>query len=241
MVMIVLAIIWEVFVKTRYWSPAVVASPTEIMASMVILVEPEKHLKDVIYTLTRTILAFFISLPVGIFGGYLVFKFKSHQQKLSFFLDFLRSIPATALVPLFLIIFGFGSNASIAAGAFSGSLAIALATSVSLGRINLERETVINLLKLNVYTKFIHFELPEIAEGLFIGCRNAMSLCLILVVVSEMLGGSNFGMGKVIFDTQYSDDRGALFASILLTGIIGWNLNYSLVFVEAKIVHWSGK
>ena len=59
-----------------------------------------------------------------------------------------------------------------------------------------------------------------------VGARTAASLCLTLVVVGKMFIGSTDGMGKVIMDRRYSDDVPTLYSAIIVTGFIGYGINY---------------
>ena len=84
-------------------------------------------------------------------------------------------------------------------------------------------------------------DLPEAAPQLFLGMRTGISLALILVVVSEMLIGSNRGLGKVIADMRYTDDTPRLYAAIVVAGAIGFFYNALVAFAEQQLVHWRGK
>jgi NitT/TauT family transport system permease protein len=79
--------------------------------------------------------------------------------------------------------------------------------------------------------------LPQI----FIGLRTGISLSLVIVIVAEMFIGTENGLGKRIIDTQQLLNIKDMYASILLTGIMGYCLNMLFRFTEKKIVHWSGR
>ncbi|MBO6659090.1 MAG: hypothetical protein JJ934_19540 [Pseudomonadales bacterium] len=49
-----------------------------------------------------------------------------------------------------------------------------------------------------------------------------------------MLIGSDRGLGAVIMDRRYSDDVPTLFLAILLTGIIGYGVNWFLAVFETR-------
>src|SRR5205085_7751478 len=101
-----------------------------------------------------------------------------------FLADFLRSIPATALIPIFIIIFGIGDTAKIAAGIFSSSLVICLATLQGLKNRNRTRVETARFIGLSKLRQYILLDLPESLVQIFTGLRAGASLALILVVVS---------------------------------------------------------
>ena len=230
---------WQYLVEEKIWSPALIASPTQIAEAVPSLFRKSENLADTKATIFRTITAFSLSIPVGLALGFISGLGKSYSTETWIAVDLLRSIPATALVPLFMVLFAPGDQLAIAAGVFSGSLSIALATGLALRAMNRDRRTVVSLLDVNWYEKLRLYYLPEAAGGIFIGLRSAMSLCLIVIVVAEMIGGGKHGLGRIIFDGQWGDRHGILYGTILVTGLIGWCLNQILVFAESILIHWN--
>lgn len=231
----ILLVLIEVFIEVYNLSPAAFARPSEIISSIYVFFLPSMMLQDVLGTIYRTLLAFIISFPVGVFFGIIASKSKHFDNELTFTIDFLRSIPATALIPLFLVLFGPHDLSKIAVGVFSGSLSIAISVVVGQKSLNKDRKLVANLMKLRGLQRIILYELPEMSPVIIVGLRTAASLCLILVVVGEMFIGSQNGLGKVIMDTRYSDSVPILYAAIVMTGIIGYLINVIFVSLEKRI------
>jgi NitT/TauT family transport system permease protein len=79
--------------------------------------------------------------------------------------------------------------------------------------------------------------LPEIAGGL----RIAISIALVVIVVTEMFIGTASGLGKRIFQTYQLFQIPEMFAAILLTGLFGYALNLLLLILERRLIHWGGR
>ena len=75
----------------------------------------------------------------------------------------------------------------------------------------------------------------------FIGLRSAISLSLVIVIVTEMFIGTPFGLGKMINDSQIIYEISTMYAIILLVGAIGYLLNLLLILIEGKTIHWRGR
>ncbi|MBT4368560.1 hypothetical protein HOB83_05640 [Candidatus Woesearchaeota archaeon] len=71
--------------------------------------------------------------------------------------------------------------------------------------------------------------------------RIAISLSLVIVIVTEMFIGTNFGLGHRIINAQLVYRISEMYATILITGILGFLINKGFILVEKKIVHWRGK
>ncbi len=234
-------LVWEGAFALNLVSPAALARPAEVIQALPKVLSISGNLPDVWSTVSRSVLAFAISVPIGLFLGFLIFFANSARQPAEFLLDFLRSIPATALVPVFLIIYGIGDTTKIAVGVFSSSLVICLSVLTGLHGRSSTRLGVARTLGLTGLKRMVLLDLPEAAPQVFLGMRTGISLSLILVVVSEMLIGSNRGLGKVIADMRYTDDTPRLYAAIVVAGAIGYFYNAFIAFAEQRLIHWRGQ
>lgn len=231
--------LWQLIFYLKLKSPAVLPSPIEVFTSF-----PSFFIDkftDIISTIRKSIEAFILSVPIGIISGYLIFYGKKLRYSNELLLDFLRSIPATALIPIFMMVFGANDTTKIAVGTFSSSLIICLSTIQGLKNRNITRLHISKIIGLSNIKRFFFIDIPESLSQIFIGLRAGVSLALILVVVSEMFIGSNDGLGKVINDTQYSDAIPKVYCALIVTGIIGYLYNYVLILIEKKYVHWQGQ
>ncbi len=82
---------------------------------------------------------------------------------------------------------------------------------------------------------------PEALPQIFSGFRVAISLSLIIVIVTEMFIGTNAGLGKRIIDAQLVYQTADMYAAILMTGVVGFLLNKIVMSIENRVVHWKGK
>jgi len=230
---------WELLFILKWKSPATLPSPIEVFASFPFFLT--KNYFDILSTTLKSTIAFLVSAPIGVITGYLIFNGKQLRYSNELLLDFLRSIPATALVPIFLMVLGPHDSTRVAIGIFSSSLIICLATLQGLKNKNLTRQHISKIIGLSGVKQFLYIDIPESLPQIFIGFRAGVSLALILVVVSEMLIGAENGLGKVINDTQYSDAIPKVYCALIVTGLIGYLYNYILIVIERKIIHWQGQ
>jgi NitT/TauT family transport system permease protein len=83
--------------------------------------------------------------------------------------------------------------------------------------------------------------LMESLPQTFIGLRSGISIALVIVIVAEMFIGTQEGLGKRIIDAQQILNVKDMYASILITGLLGYTLNVMFLLVEKRLIHWSGK
>ncbi len=238
---VAISVLWEGVLRIGWVSPAILAHPWEVALAIPKLLMSSEHLSDTLSTLRFSLIAFLLSVPCGCLAGTLIYFSRGAQAPAEFTVDFLRSIPATAMVPIFFLFFGIDDQTKIFIGMFSSALVIAVATINGLRGRNKTRMSVAGILGLRGWRRIMYVDIPESAQQLFLGMRTGISLALILVVVTEMLIGGNKGLGRVISDTRYSDDKGLMYAALVATGIIGYIFNMSIRITEKKFMHWVGR
>jgi sulfonate transport system permease protein len=81
----------------------------------------------------------------------------------------------------------------------------------------------------------------ESLQPTFVGLRSAISMALVIVIVAEMFIGSDNGLGHRIIDAQQVLNVKSMYAAILAAGALGYALNVLFLYVERRIVHWSGR
>ena len=234
-------VIWAAFSNLKIVSPLFLPTPQAVFLELGNLFVSGVILPDIFYTLYRTFLGFMIACLVGIPLGLLMGYSDKVYYSLEFVVEFFRSIPATALFPLFLLFFGVGDTSKIALTAWTAGLVLILNSmyGVHLGKeLRIKAAKTMRISGFNLFKKIIF---PEALPQVFNGMRVAISLSLIIVVVTEMFIGTNFGLGHRIIDAQLVYQISEMYAVILTTGILGFLTNKSFIFIEKRIVHWQGK
>lgn len=224
-VVLALCVFFELAVRSRYLSPASYAAPTEILARLPGLLFEDKHLYDLWVTTRRTLVALFIGYPLGVGCAVLIYSLGRAQSSGELLLDLVRSVPLTALVPLFIAVFGIGEWNKIAIGTAAAALATAITALIGIREANSRFNVLLHLYQPTYVPRLFLVLLPAARSELFAAFRLAISSALVLVIVSEMFIGTQDGLGKVINDKTYGDDRAGQFAAVICAGLLGYILN----------------
>ena len=233
--------VWWLAFDAQWVSQKLLPSPWATIQSLWESVLSGSIARDFMSTLNRTLSAFAIAAAAGIPVGIMLGANRKIYRSVEFLIDFFRSTPSSALIPLFLLIFGIGDFAKIAVAAFAAWLVVVF--NVAYGVMN-ARQTrilaarVMGASSLRVFRDVMFFEsLPQT----FVGLRMAASVALVVIIVAEMFIGSSDGLGRRIIDSQQVFDLQQMYASIIASGIMGYGVNLFFVAVERWLVHWSGK
>lgn len=235
---LVLVVLWFLVSISGIFNDVLLPGPSKTFDSFVELFKNQKILDDLWMTTFRVLASFSISAIIGMPVGILLGSSKKIYQIFEFVIDFFRSIPATAIFPVFLLIFGVTDTSKIAVAVFAGSLIIIFNTAYGIMNASNLRVLVAKIMgatKLKILQSVLFWEsLPQT----FVGLRVALNLCLIMIVITEMFIGTSVGLGRRIIDFQIIYNTSAMYAVIIITGILGYLLNVGIALLQKKTVHW---
>ena len=238
---LVIFTIWWLAAAGQWISPKLLPDPVSTMAVLWSSMADGSIAGDLFGTLNRTLVSFAVAAALGVPVGIVLGSDSRLYGAAEFAIDFFRSTPATAMFPLFLLIFCIGEESKIGVAAFSAWLVIVF--NVAYGVIN-ARPTrmlaarVMGASRLRIFRDVMFFEsLPQTCVGLRLG----VSYALVVIIVAEMFIGSANGMGRRIIDAQQVYDLRQMYASIIATGCLGYGLNIAFLTLERRFVKWSGK
>ncbi|MFC7589044.1 ABC transporter permease [Nonomuraea antimicrobica] len=139
---------------------------------------------------------------------------------------------------VFLVVFGFGLRMQVAFIMFSIVWPVLLNTADgarSVEPLHLETGQVFRLSRAERLFRVI---LPSALPKMFAGLRLALSLSLIVMVFSELLPGTTNGIGFQLTDAYSTFDLPAMWAGIVLLGVLGYLLNEVFLIVERRVLSW---
>jgi NitT/TauT family transport system permease protein len=192
-------------------------------------------------TVLRSFAAFSLAALVGVPLGVALGSSEKLYRSVEFLIDFFRSTPASALIPMFVLFFGVNNLSKVVIAAFSALLLIVFNSAYGVIHAKQSRILAAQAMGANRWQIFKDVLLLESLPQTFIGLRSGISIALVIVIVAEMFIGTEQGLGKRIIDAQQILNVQDMYASILLTGLLGYSLNMLFLAVEKRLIHWSGK
>lgn len=238
---VLLFIVWDLAVRLGFVKAILLPPPAETITALVNGLAGGPLLKDFAVTLWRTCQAFMIAAVIGVPLGVVLGSTEKAYRSVEFLIDFFRSTPSSALIPLFMMIFGVSDINKVAIAAF-GALLIVVFNS-AYGVINARKQRVMaaRVMGASRWQIFKDVLVWESLQPSFVGLRSAVSMALVIVIVAEMFIGADNGLGNRIINSQQVMNVREMYASILAAGVMGYALNVLFLLSERRIVHWSGR
>lgn len=142
-------------------------------------------------------------------------------------LEFLRAIPAPAVVPLVILFVGPGTTTLVLSVAFAALWPILLNATESARTIEPVLIDSGRTLRLSRFDHVWKIVIPAVLPGAFVGIRVALPIALVVTLLAEMLTGTS-GLGGALMEAQRSYQTASAYGLLVIAGLLG--LGISLVF-----------
>jgi len=238
---VVLFIVWDLAVRLGFIKAILLPMPSDTIATLITGLAGGALLTDFAVTVWRTLQAFMIAAVVGVPLGVLLGSNEKAYRSVEFLIDFFRSTPSSALIPLFLMIFGVSDVNKVAIAAFGAMLIVVFNSAYGVMNARKQRVMAAKVMGASRWQIFRDVLVWESLQPSFVGLRSAVSMALVIVIVAEMFIGSDSGLGHRIINSQQVMNVKDMYASILAAGALGYALNILFLLAERRIVHWSGR
>jgi NitT/TauT family transport system permease protein len=179
-------------------------------------------------------LAMLVAVPVGVMLG----SSEKAYTATHALIEFLRPIPSVALIPLAILLFGQGLQMKAALILYGSCWPILFNTIYGMHSVDpLAKETARSF-GFRRTSILIHVDVPSAAPFVWTGIRVAAGIALILAISAELLAGGTRGVGTYILFVQQSGRQDLVYAGTIVTGILGFLINWALVRGERRLFGW---
>jgi ABC-type nitrate/sulfonate/bicarbonate transport system permease component len=188
-------------------------------------------------TIYRMLMGWLLASVLGVGLGALIGSSTIARTWIGPTLEFVRPLPASAVMPLAISIFGLSSNMVLAVVSFGAMWPVLLATVHGLAHVHVRLREVSAGLQLSSLDFVLKIGLPNAMPDILAGMRLSLTVALIVTVVGEMIA-SQAGLGQAILLAARSFRASELFSGIALLGTIGFLSNSLLAALEHRLLKW---
>jgi len=188
-------------------------------------------------TIWRMVLGWGLASLAGVALGVAIGLSAAVRAYVQPMLEFVRPLPASALLPLAIAIFGLSPTMVLAVVAFGAMWPVLLGTIHGLVAVAPRLQELARCLDLSRAAYVWKIGLPNALPDILAGMRVALTVALIVSVVGEMIA-SQSGLGQAILLAARAYRASELFAGIVLLGLIGLASNALLALAERHWLKW---
>jgi ABC-type nitrate/sulfonate/bicarbonate transport system permease component len=230
-------LLWFLVAHARLVSPVFLPGPERAWDALVYgLMEGDLSAK-LIATVERMVYGWLLASLAGIALGALIGASETARAYIEPTLEFLRPLPASAMMPFAIAILGLTDAMVLAVIAFGALWPVLLATVHGFAAVEPRLTQVGRALGLSRRDVVWKIALPSAMPDILAGMRVGLSIALILAVVGEMLA-SRPGLGQAILLAARSFESADLYAGVILLGLLGYSSGMILTAVEQRLLRW---
>jgi sulfonate transport system permease protein len=234
-----LLLLWQVLASREFISPVFFPSPSRTLGELWHQVEQGLMWAPLSATGYRMFCGWALASLAGIAFGAAIGLSRAAREYLQPLLEFLRPLPASAVVPVAILFLGFTNAMTIAVIAFGAIWPVLLGSLHGFVSIEPQLADVAAALKLTRAQAFAKIAVPNALPDILAGARVGLAISLILAVVTEMQA-SQTGLGQNILLAQRSFRSPELYAGVVTLGIVGFAINHAIVLLERRLLRWRG-
>ena len=226
---------WQTIAVYGHISPTILPPPTMVLQQLVLnfwLI-----LKHTIPTTYETLLAFGISIPLGIMLAGLMVYSRLAYQALYPNIVFFQLIPKIALAPLFIVWLGIGAPSRVTFSIFISFFPILVATATGLQSVETTMLRLCRSLRMSQWQILIRVRFPTSFPFIFSGMKIAVTLAIIGIVVGEFIA-SQQGLGYLILFASSRQQTDLALACIAVLCVVGIALYGCVSAFEKLLMRW---
>ena len=218
--LLVLLSLWEGCVQWLDFSPLVLPAPSLVVAALWRGLSTGYLWPHMAQTALELVLGLGLGCCLGFFGGVVLGESALTRRLLMPYVVTSQVVPKLALVPLFIVWFGFGTTPTVVITALICFFPLLENTMTGLEHVDAQRLELFRMLGASRSQTLWRLKIPACLPGIWAGIRVAVVLALVGAVVGEFVGASK-GLGALIIATQGSMDTPLMFAVLFLITLMG--------------------
>ncbi|MDF0729467.1 ABC transporter permease [Pseudomonas entomophila] len=229
--------LWAAVAAAGLFPANLLVPPVEVWRSFTDLLasgELQEHLAG---SLTRLALGFAAGALGGLLFGTAMALSKTVEAYCAPLFHTLRQIPSIALIPMFVLLFGIDETFKIVIVAKTAFFPVALATGEGIRAIPRSHFEVAAVYRLGWPTVAARIALPAAVPAIVTGVRVALTRAWVVLVASELLAADS-GLGQMIEMGRQMLRIDVVMVGVVVTGVIGFALDFSLRRVERRLSAW---
>lgn len=236
-VLILLGLAWQLAAEYQLVSRVFFPAPSRSLQALWNRLDDAAFWLTVSGTTMRVVFGFLIASLTGVLLGAVIGLSPRLGAYVEPTLEFIRPLPASAVIPVFIILFGLSNQMIVATIVFAALFPVLLNTVHGFKTVDPRQVEVARALQLTQTEMIMKIALPSALPDILAGLRLSLIVSLILVLVAEMLTGLP-GLGQSIIYAARSFRSADLFAGIIVLAVIGYVASLLLDVAERRLLRW---
>ena len=182
-----------------------------------------------------------LAIAIGVPAGALIGTSRTLRDATSALVELLRPIPAVALIPLSILLFGLGTAMHRNVVAFAALWPILVNTIYGVRGTDRFLHDVARTSGVGPVGRLVRVTLPAALPSIATGIRISASIALLVCVTAEFVVGTGGGIGSYMAVQENASRIPELYGAILAVALLGYLVNAGLRAAERRAIFWGGE
>jgi NitT/TauT family transport system permease protein len=230
-------IVWSILTYGRFVDPLFLPSPGRVFKAGVDLFVELGFTTDILNSVYRVMMGFVIAAIIGVPIGLIMGTFKVAEAFTEPVVGFIRYMPASAFIPLFILWLGIGDVEKIAiifVGSFFQLVLMVAVVAKNVHKDLLETAYTLGAKRFQVIRKVL---LPASLPGIVDTLRIIVGWAWTYIIVAELVASAS-GIGYMIISSQRMLRTGNIIFGILTIGMLGLITDFFAKWLYNKLFPW---
>lgn len=230
-------ILWSILTYGRFVDPLFLPSPGKVFQAGVDLFVELGFTTDILNSVYRVMMGFVIAAIIGVPIGLIMGTFKVAEAFTEPVVGFIRYMPASAFIPLFILWLGIGDVEKIAiifVGSFFQLVLMVAVVAKNVHKDLLETAYTLGAKRFQVIRKVL---LPASLPGIVDTLRIIVGWAWTYIIVAELVASAS-GIGYMIISSQRMLRTGNIIFGILTIGMLGLITDFFAKWLYNKLFPW---
>lgn len=230
----------EVFARTAGRNSDALAPPSEAVLAFIRAVADGSVVQATAFTLGSAGLGLLFGGASGIALG-MVIGLSRRAAATSFLsVEMLRPVPSVALIPIAMLIFGFGVAMEVSVVTFATFWPMLILSQNAVRQLEPRLLEVSAALELSIAQRALKIVLPAVLPRLCVSMRLGVAIALVVAVTVEIAANPN-GMGYALMIAQQSLDPALMMAWLGWIGLVGFATNAAAEHAQQALARRMGE
>lgn len=232
-----LILMLELLPRTGVVDPRFLPPFSEVFAALVDRLATGDFWSALGSTLTTWAIGLAAAMVSGIVVGIVVGTVPALREATASTIEFLRPIPSVALIPLAVLLYGTGREATLLLVVYASFWQVLVQVLYGVQDVDPVARDTARSYRFSVWTQARTVIWPTALPYVVTGFRLAATVALILTVTGELIIGTP-GVGQLIQVAQSSGAVASMYALVVVTGLLGVIVNLATRALERRILRW---
>lgn len=215
-------------------APTVLIAPSEMAISMWGILRSGELNADILLTLRNVLFSSAIAVGLGFAVGAVIHALPRVRSAVEPLLASYYSIPTFMFYPVFIVVFGVGSQAIIAIAVLLSIVAMIASTLTGLDRIPPVLRKTARIFRMSRLASAVLIDLPAASPYLFTGVKLSFAYAFIGVIASEfILSGAGIGYSIAYAYNNFNNQR--MYGLMLLVIVVATAANTALDTIDRRL------